>query len=115
MKILWLKADFLHPTSRGGQIRTLEMLKRLHQRHEVHYVGLDDGASAESVPRAKEYASHVYPVAHRAPARTSPEFWTQLAGNLFSTLPLSLARYKNEEFRRTVEEVRRRESPDAQK
>ena len=44
MKILWLKADFLHPTSRGGQIRTLEMLKRLHQRHEVHYVGLDDGA-----------------------------------------------------------------------
>jgi len=113
MKILWLKADFLHPTSRGGQIRTLEMLKRLHQRHEVHYVGLDDGASAESVPRAKEYASHVYPVAHRAPARTSPEFWTQLAGNLFSPLPLSLARYKNEEFQRTVEEVRRRESPDA--
>jgi glycosyltransferase involved in cell wall biosynthesis len=113
MKILWLKADFLHPTSRGGQIRTLEMLKRLHQRHEVHYVGLDDGASAESVPRAKEYASHVYPVAHRAPARTSPEFWTQLAGNLFSKLPLSLARYRNDEFRRTVDEVRRRESPDA--
>src|SRR5580704_9195151 len=113
MKILWLKADFLHPTSRGGQIRTLEMLKRLHQRHEVHYVGLDDGASAESVPRAKEYASHVYPVPHRAPARTSPEFWTQLAGNLFSPLPLSLARYKSAEFRQTVEEVRRRESPDA--
>jgi polysaccharide biosynthesis protein PslH len=113
MKILWLKADFLHPTSRGGQIRTLEMLKRLHQRHEVHYVGLDDGASAESVPRAKEYASHVYPVPHRAPARTSPEFWTQLAGNLFSKLPLSLARYRSEEFRRTVDQVRRRESPDA--
>jgi glycosyltransferase involved in cell wall biosynthesis len=113
MKILWVKADFLHPTSRGGQIRTLEMLKRLHQQHEVHYVGLDDGASAESVPRAKEYSSHVYPVAHRAPARTSPEFWTQLAGNLFSPLPLSLARYRNQEFRRTIEEVRQRESPDA--
>src|SRR6204780_5608111 len=100
MKILWLKADFLHPTSRGGQIRTLEMLKRLHRRPEVHYVGLDDGASPESVPRASEDASHVYPVAHRAPARTSPEFWAQLAENLFSSLPLSLARYKNEEFRR---------------
>jgi glycosyltransferase involved in cell wall biosynthesis len=113
MKILWVKADFLHPTSRGGQIRTLEMLKRLHARHELHYVGLDDGASAESVPRAKEYCSHVYPVKHRAPARTSPAFWTQLAGNAFSNLPLSLARYRNDEFRQTVEEVRQRESPDA--
>ena len=28
MKILWVKSDFLHPTTRGGQIRTLEMLRR---------------------------------------------------------------------------------------
>jgi len=37
MKLLWVKTDFLHPTTRGGQIRTLEMVKRLHRRHEVHY------------------------------------------------------------------------------
>ena len=41
MKILWVKSDFLHPTDKGGQIRTLEMLRRLHSRHEIHYVGLD--------------------------------------------------------------------------
>ena len=112
MKILWLKTDFLHPTVRGGQIRTLEMLKQLHRRHEVHYIGFDDGASAESLPRAAEYSTRAYPVPHVAPRIGSPKFWTQVAGNLFSPLPLGLARYQNAGFKRTVEEVRRRESPD---
>ena len=31
MKILWVKSEFLHPTTRGGQIRTLEIVKRLHR------------------------------------------------------------------------------------
>ena len=41
MKILWVKSDFLHPTTRGGQIRTLEIVKRLHARHEVHYLAYE--------------------------------------------------------------------------
>jgi hypothetical protein len=51
MKILWVKSDFLHPTTRGGQIRTLETLKRLHQRHQIHYVALQHPA-ARKVLRA---------------------------------------------------------------
>ncbi|MGH9558050.1 MAG: glycosyltransferase family 4 protein [Bryobacteraceae bacterium] len=112
MKILWLKADFLHPTRKGGQIRTLEMLKQLHQRHEIHYVALDDGTSAEAVPRASEYSTRAYPVPHRAPPRTSPAFWGQLAANICSPLPLSLARYQDAALSRAVLEVMRRESPD---
>ena len=112
MKILWLKGDFLHPTLRGGQIRTLEMLKRVHRRHEVHYVAFDDGTSAEAVARSKEYAARTYPVSHRAPRRGAPAFWLQFAGNLFSPLPLSLARYQDAAFRRMLQEVQRRESPD---
>ena len=49
MKILWVKTDFLHPTTRGGQIRTLEMLRRLHARHEVHYVAFDDPENPEGL------------------------------------------------------------------
>jgi polysaccharide biosynthesis protein PslH len=45
VKVLWVKTDFLHPTRRGGQIRTLEMLKQLHRRHQILYVALDDGTS----------------------------------------------------------------------
>jgi glycosyltransferase involved in cell wall biosynthesis len=112
VKILWLKADFLHPTSRGGQIRTLEMLKRLHARHEVHYVAFDDGTSVEAVPRASEYSTRVYGVPHRAPLRGSAAFWGQAVGNLFSPLPLSLARYQDAAYGKIVREVRQRESPD---
>jgi glycosyltransferase involved in cell wall biosynthesis len=112
MKILWAKCDFLHPAVRGRQIRTLEMLKRLHRRHEIHYVGLHDGSSAEAVPRSAEYATRAYPIPHRAPPRTSAAFWAQFAGNLFSPLPLSLARYRDAGFSRAIAEVQHRESPD---
>lgn len=112
VKVLWVKTDFLHPTRRGGQIRTLEMLKQLHRRHQILYVALDDGTSPEAVPRAKEYSAQAYPVAHRAPARGSLSFWNQLASNFVSPLPLSLARYQVPEMRAAVQDVMRRESPD---
>ena len=49
MRILWVKSDFLHPTTRGGQIRTLEIVKRLHARHEVHYVAYDNPSQPEGL------------------------------------------------------------------
>jgi len=55
MKILWVKTDFLHPTTRGGQIRSLEMLRQLHRHHEVHYVAFDDPAHPEGLARSSEY------------------------------------------------------------
>jgi len=52
MKILWVKSDLLHPTTKGGHIRTLEMLKRIHERHEVHYAGFENDPSGEGVRRS---------------------------------------------------------------
>ena len=57
MKILWVKSDFLHPTTKGGHIRTLETLKRLHRRHEIHYVALDLAEQAGGVQRCGEYCT----------------------------------------------------------
>jgi glycosyltransferase involved in cell wall biosynthesis len=93
VKILWVKTDFLHPTTRGGQIRTLEMVKRLHARHEVHYVAYDNPAQPEGLRRAHEYCSHAYPLTLDVPPRRSLKFAQQLIGNLFSPLPLSITRY----------------------
>jgi polysaccharide biosynthesis protein PslH len=93
MKVLWVKSDFLHPTTRGGQIRTLAMLRRLHSRHQVHYVAYDNPAQAEGLQRANEYCSYAYPVSMEVPPRRSLRFAAQLAGNLTSSMPLSLSRY----------------------
>jgi hypothetical protein len=84
MKILWVKTDFLHPTTRGGQIRTLEMVKRLHARHELHYLAFDDGSNTEGARRAGEYSSKQYAVPHVAPPRRSAAFAGQvLARRIF--------------------------------
>ncbi len=101
MRILWVKCDFLHPTTRGGQIRTLEIVKRLHARHEVHYLAYDSD-NPEGLKRAPEYCTRAYPVRLDVPPRRSPAFVAQLAGNLFSSMPLSLSRYCSEAMQKQI-------------
>jgi glycosyltransferase involved in cell wall biosynthesis len=105
MKILWVKADFLHPTTRGGKIRTLEMLRRLHRRHEVHYVGLADPREPEGVQRASEYSARAWPIPLRVPAHTSPLFMAQLAAGLWSPLPVAISRYRSKAMRLQIESL----------
>lgn len=105
MKILWVKADFLHPTTKGGHIRTLEMLKALHRRHEIHYAGIEDPERPEGVSRSSEYCSFCYPIRHHVPAKRSLGFAMQLAAGLVSPLPVAVARYRSRSMRRKVDEL----------
>ncbi len=113
MRILWVKTDFLHPTNRGGQIRTLEMLRQLHRRNEIHFVACDDPGSPEGRERASEYSSFSYPVRRRIPDRRSPAFFLQLAKNLFSPLPLAVGRFESGEVKRVIAGLLARFSFDA--
>jgi glycosyltransferase involved in cell wall biosynthesis len=113
MKILWVKSDFLHPTSRGGQIRTLETIRRLHDRNEVHYIAFNNLAEPEGLARAKEYCSYVYPVRHYAPPRRSLKFAAQAAGSLFSPLPLAVARWVTPAMREQIRQVRQQHHFDS--
>lgn len=105
MKILWIKTDFLHPTTRGGQIRSLEMLRCLHQRHEIHYVCFDDELNPEGPARAHEYCSRWYSVPHVAPPRRSLRFAWQLVRGLFSDLPVSVERYVSGAMQAKIAEI----------
>lgn len=108
-----MKSDFLHPTTRGGQIRTLGMLRRLHQRHEVHYVCLDDGSNNEGLARSGEYCSKAYPIRHFVPSRRSFSFALQLAGSLSSDLPLAVSRYRSARMKQRVAAMMAAEQFDA--
>jgi glycosyltransferase involved in cell wall biosynthesis len=99
MKILWVNPNFLHPTTKGGQIRTLEIVKRLHQRHEIHYAGFADPAQPEGPQRAGEYSTKAYSFRHSAAPKTSLRFAGQVAGGLFSRLPLAVSRWVSPELR----------------
>src|SRR5204862_3827124 len=89
MKILWVKTDFLHPTTRGGQIRTLEMVRQIHRRHEIHYVAFDDPANPEGLRRSPEYSTQAYPVSYRIVPKRSIRFVGQLATGLFFPIPVA--------------------------
>jgi glycosyltransferase involved in cell wall biosynthesis len=113
MKLLWVSPGFLHPTNRGGQIRTLEMLRQLHPRHEVHYAALADPAEPEGPARAGEYSTRSVPVMFQPVSKRSPRFVAQLAGALFSPLPLAIGRWRSPDLRATVERLLAEENYDA--
>src|SRR2546423_1404173 len=105
MKILWVKSDFLHPADRGGQIRTLEMLKCLHRRHEIHYVAFDDGKTPEGLERSSEYCHRAYPVPHLVPPHNSLRFKGQLLQGLASPVPVAVKRYTSARMRQHIKEL----------
>ena len=105
MKILWVKSDFLHPTTKGGQIRTLEMMKVLKRRHEIHYVAFEDPAQPEGVARSAEYCHLAYPIRHHLPDKASLAFIAQVLKGLFSPVPAAIYRYESEDMKRTVDRL----------
>lgn len=114
MKILWVNQYFLHPTERGGQIRSMGILKPLHARHEVHYAALEDPRSSVGRDMAHTFCSHAYPVPHPVVSRRSPKIGLQIAQHLaLSDLPLAVTRYESAALRETVRTLLAREHFDA--
>src|ERR1041384_386284 len=112
MKTLWVNTNLLHPTTKGGQIRTLEMLRRLHRRHEIHYVSIEDPDQPEGPARAHEYSSRCYPFRYRVPDKTSVAFWGELAAGLFSATPVAVSRFNPPGMRGFIEDLIRKEKFD---
>lgn len=113
MKILWVKTDFLHPTTRGGQIRTLGMLRQLHKHHEIHYVAFDDPQNPEGLRRSGEYCSQAHPISHQVVSKRSPLFALQLAQGLFSQFPVAGSRYFSPAMRDTISRLTAKHEFDA--
>ena len=113
MKILWVKADFLHPTNGGGQIRTLETLKWLHRRHEIHFAALDLPEPGAGFRHSSEYCTKAYAVSHPVPQKSGPRYWAELATGTWKSMPLPVLRYRSPALLRLVEVLTRLESFDA--
>jgi polysaccharide biosynthesis protein PslH len=112
MKVLWVNTNFMHPTTKGGQIRTLEMLRHLHRWHEIHYVAIENPAHPEGPTRAHEYSSKSYPFRYRIPDKRSAAFWLELAHGLVSPEPVAVERFHPPGMREFLEELIGREHFD---
>jgi len=112
MKLLWVKADFLHPLDRGGQIRTFETLRRLHKRHEVHYVGMRQSPEDPGPALAYEYSTRAYAVDHFVVDKSSAAFAAQVARGVFDRTPVAVSRYRSTEMQARVDALIERENFD---
>lgn len=112
MKILWVCPLFLHPTTKGGQIRTLETLRQLHKRHEVHFAALADPAVPEGPARSSEYSTRSYAIPHVAPKRGSLAFYLQAINGFFSRRPVAVSRYQSDAMRRKLKALVQAENFD---
>ena len=96
MRILWIKTELLHPVDKGGKIRTYQMLRALRKRHDITYLCLDDGtAVSDAIALSREYAHRTVTVPFSPPPKGSPRFAAALLGNLLSSLPYAVSRYKS--------------------
>ena len=109
MKTLWVNSNFMHPTTKGGQIRTLEMLRHLHRWHEIHYVAIENPAQPEGPARAHEYSYKSYPFKHRIPDKSSPSFYAELLHGLVSPTPVAVERFNPPGMRAFLEDLIRKE------
>jgi glycosyltransferase involved in cell wall biosynthesis len=112
MKTLWVNTNFMHPTTKGGQIRTLEMLRHLHRRHQIHYVAIEKAGDSEGPARAGEYSYRAYPFRHHIRSKRSPLFWGELAKGLLSDVPVAVERFHPPGMRGFLEGLIRKEGFD---
>ena len=113
MKILWVSPFFLHPTDRGGQIRTLGTLKELHKRHDIHFAALNDPLNTEGPRRSVEYSTQHTAIDHAAPKRASIGILPQLAGSMVSSVPLAISRYASATLKRKIQALIANEAFDS--
>ena len=85
--------------NRGGKIRTYNILKELYQSDRVTYLGFDGHIPGEEpLKRVSEYCQRAVAVTHRESQRGRIGFFAELAGNVFSSLPYSVAKLRSSEM-----------------
>ena len=105
MKILWVTPAFLHPTDRGGQIRTLGTLKELHKRHKIHFAALNSSSNSEGPARSGEYSTSFTAIEHDPPKRGTADMFPQLVSSVFGSVPLAVSRYASAQLRQEMQRL----------
>lgn len=105
MRILWICPTLLHPTINGSQIRTLGILRHLSRKNEIHFVGT--ARHGQTTDQKDEYCSAVHAFPLQPPARGSLAFAVDAFLNLFSPIPLYVARYASRPARECVKRLLR--------
>src|SRR5579872_5292126 len=92
MKILFVHKQILFPRDTGGKIRVLNVLKHLGRWHDVTYVSNLRRGEEQYLPQMKELGLRLETVLGDTAHRGSARFYAEVAANLVSPYPFTIAR-----------------------
>lgn len=110
LHVAMIDEELPFPPNSGKRIRSLNLLRRLADRHRVTYV-CHRNADHDEARRAAEYFDNLgvrtIIVDHVVPPRSGLGFYARLAANLFSPLPYSVATHTSPQLRLALEQLSR--------
>jgi glycosyltransferase involved in cell wall biosynthesis len=106
MHVVIVDGDVSYPPTSGKRLRTLHLMMRLAERHQITYIGRICQSSGDEARQANEYLR-----AHRIetllvedplPRKNGLMFYGRLAANLFSSWPYSVTSHQSAIMRQAV-------------
>lgn len=107
MKIVIVDGDVSYPATSGKRLRTLNLMLRLADRHQITYIGrcAPDSEEMRTAPAfLRERGIEPILVPHPVPQKSGLAFYGRLALNVFSSVPYSVGSHQSEPLRRAVAE-----------
>ncbi|MCI0685073.1 MAG: glycosyltransferase family 4 protein [Gemmataceae bacterium] len=115
MRVVIVDSDVSYPATSGKRLRTLNLMLRLADRHQIIYVGRCAPGSVEDRQAPAFLRDHgIEPIlVHDPVARKSgPRFYVRLAYNLLSAMPYSVASHRSAAMTRVLSELAGRRQVD---
>ena len=115
MKVCIFDGDVSYPATSGKRLRTLNLMLKLAERHEIVYLGRFVGDKATDLEAETFLRDHgIEPILVHAPLpkKRGLGFAARLAGNLVQRWPYSVASHQSEILRQAVVRLREERSFD---
>ncbi len=110
-----LDEELPFPLNSGKRIRTFNLLSQLAHRHRLTYLchRNPDARESEQAEKAMmDLGIRTVVVNRRIPAKSGLGFYARLVGNLFSTLPYSVASHRSDELLAATRHLNGDDCPD---
>ena len=108
MRVAIVDEEFPYPVNSGKRIRTLNLVKRLAQTHDVRYIAhqnADDSELAEAIKHFAKIGIKTTQIPRKIQVKSGFQFYAKLGANLLSPLPYSVSSHTSQAMRREVERL----------
>ena len=115
MKVCIFDGDVSYPATSGKRLRTLNLMLKLAERHEIVYLGRlvgDKATDPEAETFFRDHGIEPILIHARLPKKRGLGFAARLAGNLVQRWPYSVASHQSDILRQAVTRLRAERSFD---